>query len=398
MITLETRTDCRECKGTGHQDHYDPGDQLENCWRCGGAGWVTTSIFLAKVFKSPEGSALAEEIHKAVNNGNFGLRRVVVIDHPPTEGLVPLLEGLGVRHVDSLKAIHLRDHHGDAERDAPTVAACRKLLGERAVIETRTSHPACATLVQTGEFAGDIIVADADQDGLTAALKAAGVSYPELEADAGVLDGPATGKTEQALSSLGYRLVRAWGAIPPFGAPGRDQVFIRVVEAFATAAQGNPEGVVVLNQLAGEYERKVEAAKQLVADAKATDEVAKTKGLPGEFEPFTGFRLLDVPRGVEFDPLTLAAELDRGVLVSGRRVTTGPIAKTFGNQISLARSKDGEGAAVDLAELAVQAFGPRPEAGWKPENGVISNTPFLLHLSPERWEVFKPVLEAALKA
>lgn len=334
-----------------------------------------TSVFFAKAFKVEEGAALAAEIASAV--GNLTGLRVVVIDHPPTAGLLPLLEGLQGAGVE----VHLRDHHGDAERDAPVVAACRALLGERAVVETRVSHPACATLVQTGEFSGDIIVADADQDGLTAVLKAAGVSYPELEADAAVLDGPATGKTERALSLLGYRLVRAWGSIPAFGAPNRDKVFVQVAEAFVSATQGNTAGIEALDRLAVEYERKVACSKELAATAT---------------EPFTGFRLLDVPKGAEFDPPTLATELDRGVLVSGRWVTTGPIAKSFGAQVSLARSKDGEKADIDLAALAVQAFGTRPEAGWKPEDGVISNTPFLLHLSPKRWEVFQLILEARM--
>lgn len=331
-----------------------------------------TQIFFAKAFRIEEGVALVAEIAKV--SGDLTGRRVVVIDHPPTAGLVPLIEGLQAAGAE----VNLRDHHADADRDGATVAACRALLGDRAVISTRAVDPACATLVQVGEFAGDVIIADADQDGVTAALKAIGISYLELEADAAVLDGPHTGKTKGALSTLGFSFVRAWGAIPAFGAPGRDQVFIEVVAAFAAAASGERSGVDVLDRLAAEYERKVLVSKEL----------AKTAT-----EPFAGLRLLSVPKGAEFDPSTLATELDRGVLVSGRVVTTGPIAGKpggFGSQVSLARTKQGEQAGIDFAKLV--------PADWArgPEHGVISNTPFLLHLSPERWEVFQLILEARM--
>ena len=337
----------------------------------------STQVILAKAFKAEEGATLAAEIVSAV--GDLVGRRVAVIDHPPTQGLVPLIEGLMAAGAE----VSLRDHHGDSDRDGSIVARCREILGERAVIVTRIEHPACSTLVEVGEFAGDIIVADADQDGSTSALKAAGVWYPEGDADAAVLDGPASGKTEEALSPLGFSLVRAWGAIPAFNAPGRDAVFVKVVEAFASTVQGEQAGVDALVSMAVEYERKVASAQALAATAT---------------EPFSGFRLLDVPAGAEFDGPTLATELDRGGLVSARIVSTGPIAGKpggFGSQVSLARTKAGE-QTIDLAALTVQAFGERPEGGWKPESGVISNTPFLLHLSPERWEAFRPILEAAL--
>lgn len=327
-----------------------------------------TEIFLAKAFKAEEGSALATEIASAVA---LACRRVVIIDHPPTGGLVPLIEGLMAAGAE----VSLRDHHGDSDRDGTTVTACRALLGERAVISTRTANPACATLVALGEFSGDIVVADADQDGLTAALKAAGVSYPALDQDAAVLDGPHTGKTPEALSPLGYSLVRAWGAIPAFGDRNHDAVVTSVATAFATAAQGDPAGQAELDRLAAEYEQKVASAKALAATATMLS---------------PSVRFVNATDARDFDPQTLATEMDKGgVAVSGRIVKTGPIAKAFGSQVSLARTKAGE-TKVDLAAL-VPADWPRG-----PEAGVISNTPFLLHLSPEKWEVFRPILLAAL--
>lgn len=326
-----------------------------------------TSVVLAKVFKAEEGIALAAKITNA-----FALagKRVVIIDHPPTEGLVPLLEGL----VSAGAEVHLRDHHGDSDRDGSTVSRCRELLGDRAVISTRTIDPACASLVRVGEFRGNIIIADCDQDGVTAALKAAGVSYHGLDADAGVLDGPHAGKTAEALSPLGYAFVRAWGAIPAFGASNRDIVVASVATAFAAAAQGDATGAETLARLASEYERKVANAKALAATATMLS---------------PNFRFVDATATGEFDAPTLAAELDRGVAVSGRKVATGPIAKVFGTQVSLARTKAGE-SIVDLAALVPTDWARGPEAG------CISNVAFLLHLSPARWEEFRPILLAKL--
>ncbi len=326
------------------------------------------NVFFAKAFKAEEGKTLAAEINAATPVAG---RRVVIIDHPPTAGLVPLIDGLMTAGAE----VYLRDHHGDADRDGSTVARCREVLADRAVVSTRAADPACASLVGLGEFRNDIVVADADQDGVTAALKAIGISYPELDQDAAVLDGPAASKTQEALSSLGFAFVRAWGAIPAFGAPNRDKVFVDVVGALASAASGDQSGIESLGRLAAEYERKVEESKSLASTAT---------------EPFAGFRIVSVPQGAEYDPPTLASAMDTGVKVSARVVSTGPIAKTFGAQVSLARTKQGETAGVDLAKLV--------PIDWArgPEQGVISNTPFLLHLSPEKWEAFRPILLSAV--
>ena len=365
----------QQCSGPAWEWWIGSTDQQSTAGPAYEEWWRRSDIFLAKAFKAEEGDALAAEIHAAVNNGDFGFRRVVIVDHPPTAGLVPLIEGLAARHEDGIKAVYLRDHHADGDRDGSTVARCRELLGDRAVISTRAVDPACASLVQVGEFAGDIIVADADQDGVTAALKAAGVVYDGLDADAAVLDGPHTGKTAEALSPLGFAFVRAWGAIPTFGDRNRAAVFTQVVEAFVSAARGEQAGNETLARLAVEYERKVAGAKALAATATMLSPQV---------------RFVDATSVGDFDPPTLAAEMDRGgVAVSGRLVKTGPIAKAFGAQVSLARTKAGE-KAVDLAALVPADWARGPEAG------CISNTPFLLHLSPARWEEFRPILLAKL--
>jgi len=287
---------------------------------------------------------------------------------------MPLISGLEARGAE----VYLRDHHGDNPRDAATVAACRERLGARAVISTRAAHPACSGLIQAGEFRDDIVVADADQDGLTAALKALGVTYPELDQDAAVLDGPMAGKTAGALSPLGFRLVRAWGALPPFGAPGRDRVMAEIVFVFALAAQGMGEGMTSLDRLAAEFEEKVGAAKTL---ALRIEELAP------------GVSYLDSVGAPAHDQPTLTGLLEVGAVVTVLRKQDGPIAGKpggFGSQVSLARTKAGEAAGINLADLV--------PADWArgPVEGVISNTPFLLHLSPARWEEFRPLLLAAV--
>jgi hypothetical protein len=328
----------------------------------------TAQMFLGKAFKAEEGGAAAQKVAGAVALAG---RRVVIIDHPPTAGLLPLIDGLTAAGAQ----VHLRDHHADSDRDGATVAAVRERLGERAVIRTRAEAPACAGLLEAGEFADAIVIADADQDGVTAALKAIGIEYPELDDDAAVLDGPMSGKTADRLSRLGFCLVRAWGALPGFGAPGRDKALAELVCAFAEYVRGNKEDGRKLDLMADEYERKVVAASVIA----------------GRIEWLAaGISFLDVRGAHAYDQPTLTGLLDRGAKVTVLVKGDGPIAKTASAQVSLARTKAGEEAGIDLAALV--------PADWArgPENGVISNTPFLLHLSPQKWEEFRPILLAAV--
>ncbi len=350
------------------------------------------SIILAKAFKAEEGAALAAEIVAATGIGISRVQKIIevgasyrlsqtvlIVDHPPTPGLVSLIEGLTAAGAE----VYLRDHHADADKTGETVARCREILGDRAVISTRAAHPSCAGLIAAGEFASATIIADADPDGVSAAIKAlvsslGGRNYPEIDKDADVLDGPHTGKTESALSPLGFKFVRAWGAIPAFGAPNRDKALVEVVEAFYNAALGYGHGIEALDRLAADYDRKVTNAKALAANVEM-------------ISPQVSF--VDATGSSDFDPPTLAAELERGVSVSVHKVATGPIAGQpggFGAQISLARTKQGETAGIDLQKLVPTDWAKGPE------HGVISNTPFLLHLSPEKWEAFRPILLSAV--
>ena len=111
------------------------------------------NIFFGKVFDQEQGATLAAEVNSA---SPVSGRRVVIIDHPPTQGLVPLIRALEGEGAE----VYLRDHHADGDRDRAIVSRCREILGDRAVVTTRVEHPACSTLVAVGEFCDDIIIAD----------------------------------------------------------------------------------------------------------------------------------------------------------------------------------------------------------------------------------------------
>ena len=110
---------------------------------------------------------------------------ILFIDTPPTVRTVEAIHKL----TDEGYRVVFRDHHGcdgepadEGDRQRIKAAAkLEKLLGNDCTISVRSIHPACSTLVSVGEFeSATAIVADPDADGLTAAMKAAGISYPEL--------------------------------------------------------------------------------------------------------------------------------------------------------------------------------------------------------------------------
>lgn len=336
----------------------------------------SAQVFLGKCFKVDEGVAAAVQVSSAVALEG---RRVVIIDHPPTAGLLPLIDGLEAAGA----VVHLRDHHADGDRDGATVTAVCERLGDRAVVRTRAEHPACSSLLEVGEFADAIVVADADQDGVTAALKAVGVSYSELDADGVVLDGPASGKTREALSPHGFLLVRAWGGLPPFGDPQRDRALLWLVNAFVDmTANPRGRGFRELEKMAAKHDAKVRVARDLSRRIR----YLVATSVHGQVS------LLDVRGEPEFDQPALSSWMDRDVSVSVLIKADGPIGKATGAQVSISRTRIGEAAGLSLAAL-VPSDWPRGL-----EHGVISNTPFLLHLSLERWEEFRPLLLEAVSA
>jgi len=329
---------------------------------------LVSSFFFFKAFTAEDGKKFAGMVVEAFG-GDLGGKRVVVIDHPPTAGLFPLLEGLEVAGAE----VYVRDHHGDSDREG-AVPRVRALLGERAYITTRQENPACSSLVAQGEFSqeNDILIADADMDGLTAALKAAGAGYDTLDADAAVLDGAIALKTRENLSPLGFKLVQSWGALPEFTDSEYSKVFAQIANAFADAALGKG-GEETLDVLIAEYGRKVENAKVLA-----------------------GQRIKEVAPGVNFADIVDARDYDKPTflaLLNGKAKLTvarqgGAMTKNgHAAQYSIQRTKAGE--SINLLNLVPSDWARGPK------QGVLANQPFIIHLSPERWEQLKEVIFAA---
>ena len=302
---------------------------------------------------------------------------VVCIDTPPTPVFVEFVREL---HVAG-RRVMVRDHHdvtGDPKspRDEEIRAAAdsvRTLLGEDAIVSDRQVNPACSTLVAIGEFQSEeyILVLDQDADGLTAGMKALGYVYPELDADAALLDGPPTRR--QGLSTFGDLLNKAGATLPPFNDRSYEVAAATLYEGWIRATQGDKVAMT-------ELETKVSQFDQMVTKAKAIATMA--------IEVTAGVWLVDVSGNRGYHMATLSTELEShpGCKVTIIRKDDGPIAKIGGVQYSLARhSADKE---TDLKSLLPSGFVSSPETG------MIGNVPFLIHTSQEVWDkVVLPALQ-----
>lgn len=311
-----------------------------------------------------------------------GTKQVVFIDTPATSHLVATIEGLISKGIE----VVVRDHHdvpnprNPREQEIANAAnRVRELVGSNATISNRSANPACSILIEIGQFSeeGTAIVADPDPDGLTAAMKAVGVHYPELDADADVLDGGRAGQTADKLSSNAYLFTRAMATLPPFDA-NRPQVSedakAKLFTDFVSMIQGNLEAQVRLQKGVEVYEAGVREAERLAETV--TDII-----------PSVAF--VDLMTSSRFDLTTLAQKMEArpGVKVTVQKKAQGPIAtKCGGVQYSLAVAKAHQ-AEVNLQECLPSGFTSSPEAG------IISNTTFLLHVSESVWnETVLPAL------
>jgi len=338
---------------------------------------------------------------------------VVFIDAPATEFMVAAVRNLLERGC----VVIVRDHHDVPDprtsREEEIHAAAgvvRELLGSNTtLISDRATDPACSSLIMRDEFpaepcgmarsgidcstlgggcggeadpcwradAGYWIVADADMDGLLAAMKARGIVYPELDTDAEVLDGPAAGMTEAALSPMGWLLVRANRALPPFNAPNFEAEQTRLYCQFAAAVGGDADALEALKERVASFEAMVAEATRLAATAT---------------EPLPGVALCDVRQGAQFDLGTLSGALERrpGVKLTAVLKTDGPIAKVHGEQISLVVAKPFQ-KEINLLTLIPEGFVS------KPESGAIFNVEFMIHVNIKVWEdVILPALRSLL--
>lgn len=314
-------------------------------------------------------------------------RKVVFVDTPATPHMVAVVEELLTRGVEVI----VRDHHDvPAPRNpreqeiADAANRVRALLGERALISDRQAHPACSSLVELGEFVGEgtVIVADPDPDGLTAAMKAVGLTYPELDSDAAIMDGARSEQTAERLSPVALLLVKGMATLPPFN-PERPELSEKakaeLFAEFVAAVSGDAAALERLNRKVEAYEAGVTVAKELLTKVQDLGHgvvMVDTVGAPRH-------DLVTLTQGIESRP---------GCRITVVRKDNGPIAAAEAKagrpavQISLAVVK------AFQKEINLQDYLPEGFVS-SPESGIISNTSFLLHLSEQKWEeLVKPAL------
>ena len=317
-----------------------------------------------------------------------GTKRVVFIDTPSTAHLVSTVESLISRGIEVI----VRDHHdvpsprNPREQEIHDAAQkTRELVGSNATISDRSTNPACSGLIEVGEFNGEgtVIVADPDPDGLTAAMKAIGVVYDGIDADAAVLDGARSEQTAERLTPIALLLVKGMATLPPFNAE-RPQIAEeakgKLFAEFAAAAGGDTAALESLGRKVEAYEAGVRVAEALAATAT---------------QPVSGVVMVDAVGKPRHDLSTLAAKMEStpGCRITVVRKDNGPIAAKHGGvQISMAVVK-AEQAKINLQELLPSGFTSSPESG------IISNTTFLLHVSENVWnETVLPALTTRLAA
>jgi len=331
-------------------------------------------VLMTKFFNREATTSVVEAIPNA--------KKVLFIDTPSTEHLANCITELQAKGVECI----VRDHHDvtnpNNPREEQIKAAAEKVRGlaDDAIISTRDAHPACSLLMSPGEFAHvDAVVADPDPDGLLGTMKALGITYPELDSDAAVLDGPRSEQTPENLSEVAMLLVKGMATLPPFN-PKRPEIAEKakgdLFSTFVAAAQGDAEAKTSLEAKVEQYETGVRVAEELISTA---------------VEVFPGLVFVDTTCSDRHDLMTLT----RGLEAKGARVTcikkdVGPIASVHGSQFSLAVVRKFQ-QDINLQDTLPEGFESSPAAG------IISNTSFLLHVSENIWdETVLPALQARL--
>ncbi len=324
-----------------------------------------------KAFNGQDVRTIVEFVREAASFYAGSENTVLFIDTPITGATVEAVEKLK----DEGFRVAFRDHHGiDGEptndREQKVVSATAKLhqlLGQDCKITVRRLHPACSTLVSPGEFKDAVaIIADPDPDGLTAAMKSAGVVYDELDRDAAILDGApqlqVTGSPISQLLAKGVAVIPSYDASRP---KDREIATQRLFADWLKAVQGDKTATSRLEERVAEYDRAVQVSNALAKTA--------TIVTPGVV-------LVDVADKDLYDPGTLNALLEQmpGCKIWVIRKSLGPIAAFHGIQYSLAIPKAYQDT-VDLRTLIPT------DVKSDPEGGVISNVSFLLHVSEPVW-------------
>lgn len=324
-----------------------------------------------KAFTANDVRTIIDFVREAGNRATTTSNKVLFIDNPITAHTVEAVEKLkfeGYR-------VCYRDHHGiDGEpandRDRQVKSAANKLaqdLGDDCHITVRRLHPACSTLVEIGEFQDAVaIIADPDADGLTAALKAAGIFYPELDEDAALLDGePYLQVTGSPLSQLLAKGVATLPSFDPKDPLRREHAQQALFADWVKTVQKDKAAEARLNEVVAAYDAAVKVAQSLAA--------AATEVVPGVM-------LADCTEQPVFDPGTLLYLLEQrpGCRITVLKKGLGPIAAMHGVQYSLAVAK------IYQKEINLQKILPADTKSG-PQFGVITNVSFLLHVAEHVW-------------
>jgi hypothetical protein len=322
-----------------------------------------------KAFTSRDVQTIIDFVREASLTTKSTSNIVLFIDNPITTHSVEAVEKLqfeGYR-------VFYRDHHGiDGEpandRDRQVKAAANKLaqdLGADCHITVRRLHPACSTLVKVGEFQDAVaIIADPDADGLTAAMKAAGIFYPELDDDAALLDGePHLQVTGSEISQLLAKGVATLPSFDPKDPLRREQAQQALFADWVKAVQSDKQAEVRLSEVVVAYDKAVKVAETLAANA---------------VEVVPGVMLADCLEQPVFDPGTLIHLMEQrpGCRITIQKKGLGQIAALHGVQYSLAVKK------IYQQEINLQKILPSDTRS-SPQFGVITNVSFLLHVSED---------------
>jgi hypothetical protein len=231
----------------------------------------------------------------------------------------------------------------------------------------RSVHPACSTLVSVGEFASaTAIIADPDADGLTAAMKAAGISYPELDDDAAKLDSePSVQVTGSPISTLLAKGIATLPSYDPKTPKQREQAQAKLFAQWVRAVQGDSKAMTSFEDIVVAYYSAVMASKELSTNALVVA---------------PGVVLVNVVDAAPFDVGTLLSHVEQlpDCRITVIRKDKGPIAALHGIQYSLAVKKS-EQAKINLKHLVP------PHLKSDPNAGLISNVSFVLHVSEDVW-------------
>jgi hypothetical protein len=296
--------------------------------------------------------------------------KLALVDVPPTEGALLFCRTM----VSRGWRIIILDHHlpeGNSPRDeeikALSVEIGNVIDVKSGYRQVRSQHPGCSTLLEK-DLSYDIVIADKDPDGLLSSMKLLGEDYPGLDSDCAILDGAPQLRNEQNLTHLGWLLNCCWSSLPSRDPknPGPYEILASDLFAdFKDAAAGSTHALDHLRS-------KARAFTDMVLAAMAAAETAtEVKELPGWW-------LLDL-RGKRADRGTFTRILEeRGAKVIVSRLDTGVIASIHGEQFSAATTSLGQ-------DINLCTFKPDKLVS-SSETGVLSNVPFLLHMSPRVWD------------